>query len=116
MLWCHESLTPGVVDPWVSLVQLDGMPNGENQKPTLDQKVEWERITGGLPIAHMYRARVPGGWLVWAQRPERDGERLGGAAGMTFLPDPHHVWMTTPEPPVVVAAHLPPEQDTWSKP
>jgi hypothetical protein len=32
------------------------------------------------------RARIPGGWLVLSQF------HIGGAHGLTFVPDPGHIW------------------------
>ena len=37
---------------------------------------------------HAYRARVPGGWLIFIWTPGRGG--LSG--GVTFYPDPDHTW------------------------
>lgn len=34
-----------------------------------------------------YRARVPGGWLIFIWTPGRDG-----LCGTTFYPDPNHTW------------------------
>jgi len=39
------------------------------------------------PVRHAYRARVPGGWLVFTRIPGPSG--LGG---VTFYPDPNHTW------------------------
>jgi hypothetical protein len=47
-----------------------------------------------------YRAKVPGGWLVsvWGERTDDSGRGAqipGGSnwgGGLTFLPDPMHVW------------------------
>jgi hypothetical protein len=47
--------------------------------------VEYE---GGKPAKYAYRARVPGGWLIFISAPGRGG--LDG--GVTFYPDPNHAW------------------------
>jgi hypothetical protein len=45
--------------------------------------IKWERLKSeGFDI---YRAKVPGGWLVWATAG-------GGEVGMIFYPDPDHKW------------------------
>mgnify|MGYP006435061735 CR=1 FL=1 len=49
--------------------------------------VTWEAVpVAGFPEGHtnLYRARVPGGWLV--------SERFRESAGLTFVPDPLHTW------------------------
>jgi len=52
--------------------------------------IEWEvlqaaRTPGGLSF-HVYRARVPGGWLVYVHLDPDCG------GGVTFYPDPGHKW------------------------
>jgi len=43
----------------------------------------WETIEGnGLTS---YRAKVPGGWMVFVRR-------IGEEAGAFFYPDPQHLW------------------------
>jgi hypothetical protein len=51
-----------------------------------DKLIVWEDVesTGGLLA--VLRARVPGGWLVYAS----NGYHHHG--GMTFYPDPEHRW------------------------
>jgi hypothetical protein len=41
---------------------------------------------GKQPAKHVYRARVPGGWLIFTY-PE-----MKGLYGVTFYPDPNHAW------------------------
>lgn len=41
----------------------------------------------GESANYAYRARVPGGWLIFIWTPGRNG--LGG---VTFYPDPTHAW------------------------
>jgi hypothetical protein len=52
--------------------------------------IEWEglqstRTPGGLSF-HAYRAKVPGGWLVYIHLDPDCG------GGVTFYPDPGHKW------------------------
>lgn len=71
--------------------------------------LEWEEIESSLPFIRVYRARVPGGWLVWLYRPGVMGDlaspptsRVGGEAqgALTFYPDPvtltPETWQTEP--------------------
>ena len=51
---------------------------------TLNTKREEDGILDSKYITE--RARVPGGWLVISQF------HIGGAHGLTFLPDPAHQW------------------------
>ena len=47
--------------------------------------VRWEELTmEGLPFVEGYRSHVPGGWLVLVIQ--------AGSPGVTFLPDPEHLW------------------------
>ena len=62
---------------------------GATAKPMTDLKViTWETIesSGGRGHLAIRRAKVPGGWLVYAS----DGYHSHG--GLTFLPDPSHQW------------------------
>lgn len=56
--------------------------------------LDWEPIkgfpinrSGSRPVG-LYRAAVPGGWLVGLS----DWIGDGGMGGLTFVPDPHHTW------------------------
>jgi len=53
---------------------------------------EWEHIIcshAGL-ATHLYRTKVPGGWLVQVQNYVSSmGSHIGG---LTFYPDPQHEW------------------------
>jgi hypothetical protein len=50
-------------------------------------RIEWEEITGSAGGPEMMqRARVFGGWLVFAY------DAILEASGLTFLPDPDHKW------------------------
>ena len=63
-------------------------------------KVKWEQIESieSSPRfnqrspsrrGELYRAKVPGGWLVlWDLEPSHEA----GAGGLTFYPDPDHKW------------------------
>ncbi len=51
--------------------------------------LRWEKLKNeGLSYGHIYRAKVPGGWLVAIQL------MLGasGGEGITFYPGPNHKW------------------------
>lgn len=57
--------------------------------------MEWERID-----INMYRARIPGGWLVKHEAPViHDTSHLGMIDGwderisICFVPDPDHTWI-----------------------
>ena len=57
-----------------------------DEKPTLNLE---ELILSGEtkgPRSYAYRARVPGGWLVFA------ATHGWGLSGVTFYPDPNHAW------------------------
>ena len=60
--------------------------------PTLEPKIQdryiiWEDLdSSGHGHLAMRRAKVPGGWLIYAS----DGYHHHG--GMTFYPDPEHRW------------------------
>ena len=54
------------------------------------------------PLLKVYRANVPGGWLVLVQdKAEKGRDRgngygygVGVGSGVTFVPDPEHKWRT----------------------
>jgi hypothetical protein len=46
------------------------------------KQMKWEELKSRLTT---YRAKVPGGWLVFV------GEK-GQPGGLTFYPDPTHAW------------------------
>jgi hypothetical protein len=48
--------------------------------------VNWETLQNGIRLEgyDLYRAKVPGGWLIYIDRVEH--------SGLTFLPDPNHEW------------------------
>lgn len=59
-----------------------------------NQTLTWERIDG-FPLnghsqnpAYVYRAAVPGGWLIGMGEVVYDS----GVGGLTFVPDPQHTW------------------------
>jgi len=56
-------------------------------------RLEWEDVDGnGSGPDVIRRAKVTGGWLVFAY------DAIFGASGLTFIPDPNHKWdeMTLP--------------------
>ncbi len=52
-----------------------------NPKKSDGPEIKWEHIQSNGPS--MWRARVPGGWLVYAEM---------SAPALTFYPDPKHKW------------------------
>ena len=48
--------------------------------------IEFSKIEGRRPEFTIYRAKIPGGWLVTQSL--RSDER----ASLTFVPDAHHEW------------------------
>ncbi len=59
--------------------------------------MEWERIRSNL--GNVFRAAVPGGWLVYVYQYEKDllyGDAVPhlpwAHSGLTFYPDPDHKW------------------------
>ena len=56
-------------------------------KPALNLEELNLKYEGGKPAKYAYRARVPGGWLIFICTPGR-----GGLGGVTFCPDPNHAW------------------------
>jgi hypothetical protein len=53
--------------------------------------LKWEHVGGeGLAfVIHIYRTKVPGGWLIYScsvVKQERTDQRI------TFYPDPNHEW------------------------
>ncbi len=45
------------------------------------------KYDGDKSAGYVYRARVPGGWLIFVWTPGR-----GGVNSATFYPDPNHAW------------------------
>ena len=64
----------------------------------------WSPIkdSGGPSRMNVYRAQVPGGWLVLVRGSEErsqssgsgGGVGVGIGSGVTFVPDPKHTWRT----------------------
>jgi hypothetical protein len=50
------------------------------------QLVEWEVLRSSGGLLSVYRAKVPGGWLVYACNSYHHH------GGLTFYPDPTHSW------------------------
>ncbi len=48
--------------------------------------LEWSEVRSSGGLLAVYRAEVPGGWLVYAC----NGYHHHG--GVTFYPDPNHLW------------------------
>ena len=48
--------------------------------------MEFSKIEGRRPEFTIYRAQIPGGWLV------TQGLRSDERSSMTFVPDPNHEW------------------------
>jgi len=58
-------------------------PGRALNKPALNLEELNLKYEGDKPAKYAYRARVPGGWLIFIWTP-------GG--GVTFYPDPNHAW------------------------
>lgn len=43
-------------------------------------------------LPYFWRAKVLGGWLVWAEAQVNVGTGVGVVSGLTFVPDPDHEW------------------------
>lgn len=60
--------------------------------------MEWEKLKNTPHYGNVYRAQVPGGWLVladtWARQDEVGEHRhyASSGVGITFYPDPSHEW------------------------
>jgi hypothetical protein len=54
----------------------------------LEQDIEFDDDD---PVFHLYRAKIPGGWLVLMQK-HNVRYRGWGYGGITFVPDPDHEW------------------------
>jgi hypothetical protein len=48
--------------------------------------IEWEEISDSNDSILVRRAKIPGGWLVFAYSYTLE------ATGLTFVPDPNHEW------------------------
>lgn len=59
----------------------------ENQMPLVWELVEHTKSHVLAGPAAVSRAKVPGGWLMWL-----DSHHGSGASGVTFIPDPQHLW------------------------
>ena len=73
------------------------------QEPTvLTRTIRWHTMqqTGAPSTSRIFRAKVPGGWLISVHdrearsRKTREGvgHGIGVSAGVTFVPDPEHKW------------------------
>ena len=49
--------------------------------------MKWQRVIGPMTMIVLWRAKVPGGWLVCSQ-----GDENRAPAGLAFIPDPAHEW------------------------
>ena len=58
------------------------------EKPVLHLEELNLEYPGEKPAKYSYRARVPGGWLIFIWTPGRGGLNGGG----TFYPDLNHEW------------------------
>ena len=56
------------------------------EKPALHLEELNLKYEDGKPAKYAYRARVPGGWLIFIYPPGK------GLYGVTFYPDPNHAW------------------------
>lgn len=58
-------------------------------------KLHWEKLRTAEPkyeftYGTIYRAKVPGGWLLTVFY--SSGHHDGGGISLTFMPDPGHAW------------------------
>jgi hypothetical protein len=63
------------------------MKNPALNKPGLHLEELNLKYEADKPAKYAYRARVPGGWLIFIWTPGRSGVN-----GVTFYPDPNHTW------------------------
>jgi hypothetical protein len=56
------------------------------EKPALNLEELNLKYEGNKPARYAYRARVPGGWLLFIYT------QAVGLSGVTFYPDPSHAW------------------------
>jgi hypothetical protein len=56
-------------------------------KPVLNLEELNPKYEGEKSAKYAYRARVPGGWLIFVSAPGH-----GGLGGVTFYADPKHAW------------------------
>jgi len=56
------------------------------EKPILNLEELNSRYEGKQPAKHAYRARIPGGWLIFIYT------QAVGLSGVTFYPDANHAW------------------------
>jgi hypothetical protein len=57
------------------------------EKPVLHSEELNLKYEGDKAAEYAYRARVPGGWLIFIWTPGR-----GGLTDVTFYPDPNYAW------------------------
>ncbi len=72
----------GVVDQRRELSICRGPKEAPSHRPLLDFELVPTRVATSSACLSMYRARVPGGWLV-TTRPHDS---------LVFVPDPEHAW------------------------
>lgn len=73
------------------------------EQPARTTQITWRLVPTGNTqrLPNVYRAKVPGGWLVLAYEkttkekrsiPGNYGIGMGIGTGVTFVPDPGHTW------------------------
>ncbi len=66
-----------------------GLADPRGRSLRYDGCMNWQKLNSDH--FEVYRAAVPGGWLVLARDPQHGWARRA-SAGLTFLPDPDHAW------------------------
>lgn len=79
-----------------------GTTTQAQEKSARPLQIIWSQVkdAGGPVSSNVYRAKVPGGWLVLVHQQMEKGQRngsgyghgVGVGAGVTFVPDPEHAW------------------------
>ena len=64
----------------------DGRASQQGNVATEEIRLSFQQLRGDNPDWTLYRAKIPGGWLLTNQR------QPDGGKGLTFVPDPDHQW------------------------
>ena len=61
--------------------------------------INWEELKHDLEFGGLYRAKIPGGWLITTIQPYTMSG-ISNFTGATFIPDPSHQWDGSSLPPL----------------